>query len=168
MPDQLVTVFRSADDSAEEDALAIGELLAGQGMNPVVLDDNAPDVPEGAWEVQVAPEFAAGAEGLIARASLPEDELVDVDESSDLDMETVFSAPAGTTQQMEAVGIVSLLESVGIATVMVGDAVLPNLDFEVRVAREHADRAREVIAEAQVGGPAAAEEAERATEAPQA
>jgi hypothetical protein len=58
----------------------------------------------------------------------------------------------------------SILEDAGIATVTVGDAVLPNLSFEIRVAKEHADRARRVIAEAQAAGPAAAEEAERAGE----
>ena len=161
-----VTVFRSADDSAEEDARAIGEVLAAQGMNPVILDDSAPGVPSGAWEVQVAARFAAEAERLIADTSLPEDELSDVDTSDELDLETVFSAPGGTTQEMEANAVASLLESSGIAVVVVGDPVLPNLAFEVRVAKEHAERARELIAEAQVGGPAAAEAAERATENP--
>jgi hypothetical protein len=161
-----VTVFRSADESAEEDARAIGELLATRGMNPAVLDDSAPEVPTGAWEVRVASAQAPEAERLIAQARLPEDELTEVNASADLDMETIFEASGGTTQEMEATAVASLLEDGGIATVTVGDAVLPNLGFEVRVAKEHAERARQLIAEAKAGGPAAAEEAERASEKP--
>ena len=159
-----VTVFRSADESAEEDARAIGELLAANGIKAAVLDDSALEVPTGAWEVRVASGQAAEAERLIAQAPLPEDELTEVDTSADLDMETVFQASAGTTQELEANAVASLLEGAGIATVTVGDSVLPNLGFEVRVAKEHAERARELIREAQASGPSAADEAERATE----
>jgi hypothetical protein len=52
----------------------------------------------------------------------------------------------------------------GIAALIVGNTVLPNFPFEVRVAREYADRARLLIADAQASGPAAAEEAEKQTE----
>ena len=52
----------------------------------------------------------------------------------------------------------SILEGAGIATVLVGDAVLPNLAFEVRVAQEQAGRARQVLEEAKAGGPLAADE----------
>ena len=130
---ELVTVFRSADDEAEEDARAIAELFSAQGLSPVVLDDSAPGVPEGAWEVQVAPSQVGRAEELIAEARLPDEDLTDVDESSGLDMETVFSASSGTTQEMEATAVRSILEDAGIATVTIGDAVLPNLAFEIRV-----------------------------------
>jgi hypothetical protein len=57
-----------------------------------------------------------------------------------------------------------VLESQGNATVVVGDSVLPNFPFEVRVSREHAERAKELILEAQAAGPAAADEAELQTE----
>ena len=166
MPDQTeqVTVFRSADETAEEDARAIGEMMAASGISAAVLDDSAPEVPTGAWEVRVPSGQAAEAERLIAQAPLPEDELTEVDTSADLDMETVFRAAAGTTQELEASAVASLLEGAGIATIMVGDSVLPNLGFEVRVAKEHAERARELLREAQASGPAAADEAERATE----
>ncbi len=43
---------------------------------------------------------------------------------------------------MEAMGIKNLLESNGIAAVLVGDSVLPNFPFEVRVARDQVERAR--------------------------
>jgi hypothetical protein len=60
--------------------------------------------------------------------------------------------------------IMNLLDSNGIAAVLVGDSVLPNFAFEVRVAHDQADRARIMIADAEKTGPEAAEEAERASE----
>ena len=84
--------------------------------------------------------------------------------TQDLDMETVFSASGGTTQELEASTVQGLLEGAGIPAVIVGDAVLPNLSFEIRVPRSQAETARALIAEAQSEGPAAAEAAERATE----
>jgi hypothetical protein len=161
---KLVTVFRSADDSAEEDARAISEMLSEQGLHPVLLDDSAPEVPEGAWEVHVPADEVEKAESLIDDARLPEDDFVEVDDSPELDLETVFSS-SGPTAEFEAIEIQSLLEDAGIATVLVGNSTLPNLPFEVRVAKEHVERAIEVIREAEAAGPAAAEELERATEA---
>ena len=58
----------------------------------------------------------------------------------------------------------NLLESNGIAAVLVGDSVLPNFPFEVRVAHDQVERARLLIADAEAGGPAAAEEAELESE----
>jgi hypothetical protein len=162
----LITVYRSADESAEEDARAIRDLLTSEGIDAVLLDDNAPGVPEMAWEVRVPPHASARAEELIGEARLPDDELVEVDPSPDLDTETVFSAPGGPTAELEAIGVKSVLDAAGIASFIVGDSVLPNLAFEVRVAREYAPKARQVIAEAQAAGAAAAEEEERNTETP--
>lgn len=166
MADQVdhLAVFRSADHSAEEDCRAIVELLSSQSLHPRLLDDRAPDVPTGVWEVQVPAGEVAAAEDLVASARLPSQDLIEVDNSSSLDMETVFSASGGTTQQLEATAVSSVLDAAGIASVTIGDSVLPNLAFEVRVAREHAQRARELIAEAEAAGPEAAEEAERLTE----
>jgi hypothetical protein len=155
---ELITVFRSADDDAREDAEAIRDVLTAKGLNPVLLNDDAPGVPEGAWEVRVPPAESALAEQFIAEAPLPDAELTEVSEASDLDMETVFRAHAGTTAEMEAETVQSILEGAGIQTVLVGDSVLPNLPFEVRVAKEHAEKARQLIAEAQASGPGAAEQ----------
>ena len=58
------------------------------------------------------------------------------EESHDLDMVTVFQS-AGTTSEMEALSVQSLLEAAGIAAMVVGAQSLPNLPEEVRVAREH-------------------------------
>jgi len=155
----LVTVYRSMDAEAKEDADCILELLTDAGIDAVMLDDSSPGVPEGVFEVQVPAAAAARAEELIAENPLP-DEAEEVDDSSALDLETITSAAS----EMEAMGIKNLLESNDIAAVLVGDSVLPNFPFEVRVARDQAERARILISDAEAIGPAAAEEAERASE----
>lgn len=160
----MITVYRSADDGAEEDARAVKELLSGQGIEGILLDDTAPGVPSGAWEVQVAPADSARAEELVREARLPDEDMSDVDESPGLDAETVFSSESGT--QFEALSVKSMLEASGIAAVLVGDSVLPNLAFEVQVAKDQAGNARDVIEQAQKIGAQAAEEEERSTEAP--
>lgn len=154
-----VTVFRSADASAEEDANAVLKLLGGEGISGVVMDDSSPGVPAGAWEVRVAPEHRAQAEALVA-AHPVENEL---DESHDLDLVTVFRA-AGNTSEMEAMSVKGMLESNGIRAFLVSDARLPNLPDEVRVPREEVTTAKRVIADALAAGPAAAEEAEASGE----
>lgn len=158
----LVTVYRSMDASAKADCEIIVDLLTAQGLAAVMVDDSAKGVPEGTFEVRVPAPDAARAETLIAENPLPGD-AQRVDESESLDLETVFRAQDNMAG-FEALDIKNLLESNGVAAVMVGDAVLPNLGFEVRVAREHAAAARELIAEAQAAGPEAAEEAELETE----
>ncbi|MEO7142578.1 MAG: DUF2007 domain-containing protein [Bryobacteraceae bacterium] len=156
---QLLTVFRSADDSAEEDAQEVRALLVESGIAAQLLDDHAPGIVEGAYEVRVPAADVARAEALLA-ANPIEDEFVEVDDSHDLDLETVFDAAS----EMEALSIQSVLEANGIAGVMVGDQVLPNLPFEVRVARDLAAEARRIIKQAESVGAAGAEEAEQATE----
>jgi Putative prokaryotic signal transducing protein len=155
----LVTVYRSMDASAKEDAECIVELLTDAGIQTVLLDDSAPGVPEGVFEVRVPPAKAAEAEKLIEENPLP-DEGGEVDPSSDLNLETIASAQS----EMEAISIKNFLESNGIAAVLVGDSVLPNFAFEVRVAHDQAERARSLIADAETIGPAAAEEAELESE----
>ena len=59
---------------------------------------------------------------------------------------------ASPTAEVEALVVKNLLESNGIATVVVGDPVLPNLPFEVKVARHQMARARQLIAEAERNG----------------
>jgi len=81
-------------------------------------------------------------------------------------MVTVFRS-AGAESEMEALEVQALLESNDIDTVLIGDSNFPNFPEEVRVAREDADRARALIAEAVANGPQAAEEAEAAGENPQ-
>src|SRR5215467_221106 len=85
----LVTVFRSMDDTAQDDCQSIVELLSEEGISAVMVDDSAPGVPEGTYEVRVPAPDGARAEKLIEENSLP-DEQEPVDDSSDLDLETVF------------------------------------------------------------------------------
>jgi hypothetical protein len=155
----LVTVYRSMDPDAAEDADCIVELLTDAGIQAVVRDDAAPGVPEGVFVVLVPAADAARAEEIIAENPLPE-EAEELDPSSELDLETIV----GASSEMEAMGIKNLLESNGIAAVLVGDSVLPNFQFEVRVARDQVGAARVLIADAEKRGPAAADEAELESE----
>ncbi len=75
----------------------------------------------------------------------------------------VFSS-SNHDAEMEAMAIKGVLDSSGISAVIVGPAVLPNLEFQVQVPAELLEQARQVIRDARQGGRKAAEEAERATE----
>src|ERR1700694_6018751 len=154
----LVTVYRSMDATAKEDCESIVEMLNEEGISAVMVDDSAPGVPEGTYEVRVPARDAAKAEKLIDENPLP-DEVEEVDDSSDLDLETVFVAP-----EMEAMAVKNLMESNGIAAVLVGDSVLPTFPFEVKVAREQAVRARKLLEDVETVGPEAAEELEAESE----
>jgi phosphoribosylamine--glycine ligase len=157
-----ITVFRSADESAGEDAAKVQEMLTDAGLRATLLDASAPGVPSGAYEVRVDAEDQASAEKLIQEFS-PDVELTDVDPSHALDLVTVFQAP-GTANEIEAISIQSILEEGGISAVIIGDARLPNIGQEVRVAREHEVKARQLIEEALAAGSSAAEEAEESAE----
>lgn len=163
---QLVTVYRSMDQEAKEDCETIVSLLTAEGLDPVILDDTAAGVPEGVYEVCVPAGQSAKAEEVIDENPLP-DEVEEVDESEELNLEPIYHSEGNAMAEVEAVGIKNVLESNGIAAVIVGDSVLPNFAFEVRVAREQVERAKSLLEEARRGGPAAAEEAERAGEADQ-
>jgi hypothetical protein len=156
-----VVVFRSADETASEDAAKMREMLSEQGIPSELADDSAPGVPSGAWEVRVAAGDQARAEELIARFQ-PEDEFADVDASEGLDEVTVFRS--GGSSEMEGASIQALLEASGIAATVVDDARFPNLGQEVRVAKEHVNAAKQLIADALAAGPAGAEEAEASGE----
>jgi hypothetical protein len=158
-----ITVFRTADESASEDAAKVQQMLADEGIAATLLDDTAPGVPSGVYEVQVDAEDLPRAEQLVAQFS-PDSEMADVDPSHALDLVTVYTSAAGMTNELEALAVQAVLEAGGISAVIVGDSPIPSLGQEVRVAKEHEDQARQLIAEAQAAGPAAAEEEERATE----
>jgi Putative prokaryotic signal transducing protein len=86
-----------------------------------------------------------------------------VEESHELDLVTVFQS-AGTTSEMEALAVQSLLEASGISAFIEGTQTMPNLPEEVRVAREDVTEAKRVIAAALEAGAAGAAEAEKQTE----
>lgn len=146
------------DAMAKEDSEIVVEMLTAGGLSPVLLDDSAPGVPEGVYEVRVPASQAQKAEELIAENPLPDD-VEEVDDSHELDLETIFHA-GGTLAEVESQEIKNVLEANGVAAIVVGNSVLPNMPFEVRVARDQVQRARALLREAQAGGPAAAEEAE--------
>jgi hypothetical protein len=160
-----VTVFRSADETASEDAISIQNWLAGKGIQAWVFDDRAPGVPAGAWEVRVAPGNQSEAEAFVASfPPEPEDEFANVDPSGNLDEVTVFRAE-GVSSEMDTASVQALLEAGGIPAVVIGDARLPILGQQVRVPREHETAAKRLIADALAVGSTGAEEAEAAGEA---
>ncbi len=156
-------VFRSSTPRAREDAAAILEFLASQGIAGEVIDDTALPLTADEWGVRVGAEDAAQAEALIASNPPNEDEFANVDESHQLDLVTVFNA-AGSGSEMEAMSVKGVLDAARIYAVIVGDPRLPNQPEEVRVPREHVTEAKRVIADAITAGPAAADEAEAAGE----
>jgi len=160
--DSAITVFRSADESAGEDAAKVENMLSEEGIEAELLDDSAPGVPAGAYEVRVRPADRERAERLIARYP-PEAQLDQVDASEDLDLVTVFGQE-GSAREMEALQVQSILDAGGIFSVLIGDSRYPNFGHQVRVAKEHTVRANELIEEALAAGPGSAEEAERAGE----
>jgi hypothetical protein len=83
---------------------------------------------------------------------------------SSSDLVTIFRSEVIPTAEMEAIAIQNLLESNGISALLVGDSVLPYLPFEVKVPAAEADRAKQLISEAEQAGPAAAEAAELESE----
>jgi len=158
----LVTVFRSADASAEDDANQMVEMLARAGIAARLLNDEAPGVPEGAWEVRVSSADSARAEALISANPAERRH----DDSHNLDMVTVFTSADGSTEGFEPLAVKNLLEANGVDAIVVNDSPLASLSHEVRVAREQVTEAKRLIAEAIAAGPAAAEEAERQSEEP--
>ena len=67
--------------------------------------------------------------------------------SGQMGLETVFHAEGSSTAEFEAWTIRSFLEANGIAAIVVGDSVLPNMPFEVKVASDQARWARKLISE---------------------
>lgn len=163
----MTTVFRSLDETAEEEARRVRDLLVEHGVYAVLLDDSAPGVVSGTYEVRVPASESVQAEALLQAEPEVEDETSyePVDPSHYLDLETVFSAE-GATAELEATAVKSILDANQIPAVLSGSSTLPVLRFEVQVPMEAAAEARQTIADAEEAGPAAAEEAERATERP--
>jgi|SRR5262252_3212976 len=84
---------------------------------------------------------------------------------SNADTVSVFNSSNHDAEQ-EALEIRSLLEANGIESVVVGPTVIPSLEFQVQVTRDNMEQARRIIDEAREAGPAAADEAEAASENP--
>lgn len=152
----LVTVFRSDDVDAEEQATVLRDMLGNIDITAEIYGTH-----EGAYEVRVRPEQEEAAREFIAtqQGFRPED----MDLSHELDMVTVFSSQEYNAE-MVATEIRSILEANDIPSVMVSGSMFPSLEFQVRVPRDRVDDARRAIAAAEEAGPSGAEEAERETE----
>jgi hypothetical protein len=144
-------------------------MLRESGIDPELLSDEEPGVVEGTWEVRVAPGDVPAAEAIArsreaVRAANPEvAEGGEEDPSHELDLVTV-EITDGSTAEMQAIAIQSILQAEGIQSVIIGSSTMPNLGYEVRVSAEDLDRARQTLLDAKAAGPAAAAEAEQASE----
>ena len=154
-------MYRSGDADADRDGTKVRAYLVANGVDAVIFNDEQPGVVQGSCEVRVPSPLVARAEELLTQYD--PDAPLQADPSSDLDM-IVLTERMGATGEMEAMAIKSVLDDSGIPSVIIGDSALPNLSFQVRVARTDAEQARSVIAEAEAAGPAAAAEAERQSE----
>lgn len=72
LPD-LVTVYRSMEATAKDDCESIIEMLSEEHISALMVDDSAPGVPEGTYEVRVPARDAAKAEKLIDENPLPDE-----------------------------------------------------------------------------------------------
>ena len=164
MPDQdpFITVFRSADRSAERDASDTRARLAEAGIEAVLVGDDAPGVVQGSWEVRVLEADRDRAEAIVAAPPQPKEEEEDEEEvtqqgqSHDLDFVPIFKSQ-GIEAEMEAISIQSVLEANGIPCTVVGSAQIPSLPFEVRVPKSRLEEASSLLEEARETGPAAAD-----------
>jgi hypothetical protein len=118
-------------------------------------------VVSGTYEVRTSADKASEAERLLAENAAKVEE--HVDPSPELDLELVWRGE-GATAEMEAMAVKGILDASDIESVMIGASTLPNLEFQIGVPHEFADKARQAIADAQAAGPAAAEEAAAATD----
>jgi len=94
---------------------------------------------------------------------MEEQGLRSVDPSHELDMVSIFTS-SNFDAEMEAMGVHSVLQANGIPSILVGASTLPDLEFQVQVPKADLEEARRVLAEAEANGPAAAAEAEAASE----
>jgi hypothetical protein len=80
----------------------------------------------------------------------------EADPSPELDLETI-AVFQGVDAEMQSAAVQGLLEQNGISVVIEGAYGLPSLPFEVKVAGNLAGAARQILAEAEAEGPAAAD-----------
>lgn len=156
-----VTVFRSADPSAKQDAEAARVRLSEAEIHAIVVGDDTPGVVEGAWEVRVPTADADRAEVIVDAqpAPQPEEDETEVDkaaQSHDLDFVTLFSSQS-LNAEMEAISIQSILDAAGIPSQVIGSAQIPTLGFELRVPRTRLEEALTLVSEARQSGAAAVE-----------
>jgi hypothetical protein len=101
------------------------------------------------------PEFESESES--------EAESESMDLSHELDMVPVFSS-SNHDGEMEAMNVHGILDANGIESMLIGPSTLPVLEFQVQVSKADLEAAQRILTEAQEAGPAAAAEAEAASE----
>jgi hypothetical protein len=160
---EFITVFRSGDPTAQQDAENASERLAKGGIRAIVLGDETPGVVEGSWEVRVPAADRARAEALV---DLPgpreedESEVTTEGQSHDLDFVTLASFD-GIGSEMQSTLLRSALEGNGIPCAVIGISQIPSLGFEVRVPKTRLEEALTIVAGAdQSGGEVAEGESE--------
>jgi hypothetical protein len=90
-------------------------------------------------------------------------ERTNADPTPDEAMVPAFSS-SNHDGESEALIIKGILDASGVPAVIVGPSVLPNLEFQVQVPEHMLGEAQRLIDEARAAGPAAALEAEKASE----
>ena len=128
---------------ADLDATEVRDQLLAAGIDAEVV------VAVRADQAEDAQKILEGGEG-------------EADPSADLDLETV-AVFQGVDAEMQVAAVQGLLEQNGISVVVEGAYGLPSLPFEVKVAGKLADAAREILAQAEADGPAAADAAASAS-----
>lgn len=86
-----------------------------------------------------------------------------VNTSHELDMVTLYRSPTAASE-IEADIIRGILDSHGVPSLLTRAMGYPQLGFEVQVQRRNLSEAERLIEEAKAAGPAAAADAERASE----
>jgi hypothetical protein len=107
---ELVTVFRSAESDAEEQAGVVRDLLVGASIAAEILDDSAPGVPKGAFEVRVPAAQQAGAEEVLDSHKDFAPNAMNF--SHDLDMVAAFVSDAPEAELLAKIGRASCRERV--------------------------------------------------------
>jgi hypothetical protein len=128
---------------AELDAAEVRDQLLAAGLDAEVV------VAVRADQAEDAQRILEGGEG-------------EADPSSALDLETI-AVFQRVDAEMQVAAVQGLLEQSGISVVVEGAYGLPSLPFEVKVAGTLAASAREILAQAEADGPAAADAAAAAS-----
>jgi hypothetical protein len=154
-----ITVFRSGDPTAKQDAETALERLTQGGIRAIVLGDDAPGVVEGSYEVRVPAADRAQAEALVdLPGPQPEDESEVTTEGQSHDFDFVrLAAFDGVGSEMQSILLRSALEGNGIPCAVIGIAQIPSLGFEVRVPKTRLEEALTIVAGADQSGAEMAE-----------
>ena len=160
---EMVTVFRSGDASASDEASTIVDLLADAGLNAMLLTDEYPGVLQGTVEVRVpADEEEAALDAIDAQTTAEMGE--EGTPSHGYDLVELYRGQ-GTTGEVESMTIRAVLDANHVPSVLVGSMQLPNLAFRVMVPQIFVEAAQQALSEAEEAGPAAAMQGEAESEA---